>query len=74
MKTYGKVEILSTFLDLGPRRRLMVSFVPLLLYPHGKSPRYPLDTWLGGPQKQSGYCEEEKKLALLGTEPELSSL
>jgi hypothetical protein len=43
----------------------VVSFMPLPLYPRGKSPRYPLDRRLGGPQS-----EEKKNLAyriLLGT-------
>jgi hypothetical protein len=32
-------------------------------------PRYLLYWWLGGPQNRSGCCEEEKYLALSGTEP-----
>jgi len=32
----------------------MVSFMPRLLYPQGKSPWYPLDRRLGGPQNHSG--------------------
>jgi hypothetical protein len=32
----------------------VVSFTPRSLYPQGKSPRYPLDRRLGGPQNQSG--------------------
>jgi hypothetical protein len=31
-----------------------------LLYPQGKSPQYPLDRRLGGPQGQSGQGGEEK--------------
>jgi hypothetical protein len=34
--------------------------MPWLLYPQGKSPWYPLDRGLGGPQSQSGHCGEEK--------------
>jgi hypothetical protein len=30
------------------------------LYPQGKSPRYPLDNRLGGPQSRSGRGGEEK--------------
>jgi len=30
------------------------------LYPQGKSPCYPLDRRLGGPQSQSGHGGEEK--------------
>jgi hypothetical protein len=42
--------------------------MPLLLYFRGKSPRYPLDRRLGGPQSQSGRYGEEKILTLLGLE------
>jgi len=31
-----------------------------LLYPHRKSPWYPLDGKLGGPQSLSGHGDEEK--------------
>jgi hypothetical protein len=33
----------------------MVRFTHRLLYPEGKSPRYPLDSRLGGPQSRSGH-------------------
>jgi len=39
----------------------MVSFMPWLLYPWGKSPQYPLDRRLGGPQGQSGCGGKENK-------------
>jgi hypothetical protein len=55
------------FLDLGTSWRWVVSFTPLPLYPRGKSPRYPLDRRLGGPQSQSGRRGEVKILALTGT-------
>jgi hypothetical protein len=42
------------------RRRWVVSFTPRPLYPHGKSPWYPLDRRLGGPQSRSGRGGEEK--------------
>jgi hypothetical protein len=38
----------------------VVSFAPRPLYPREKSPRYPLDGRLGGPQKRSGLRGEEK--------------
>jgi hypothetical protein len=38
----------------------VVSFTPLPLYPQGKSPWYPLDRRLGGPQSHSGGGGEEK--------------
>jgi hypothetical protein len=40
----------------------VVSFSPRPLYPQGKSPWYPLDRRLGGPQSQSGYGGEEKMI------------
>jgi hypothetical protein len=51
----------STILDLGNGWRWVVSFMPLLLYLHGKSPQYPLDRRLGRPQSQSGHCGGERK-------------
>jgi hypothetical protein len=38
----------------------VVSFKPLLLYPQGKSPYYPLDRRLGAPQSRSERGGEEK--------------
>jgi hypothetical protein len=40
----------------------VVSFTPRLLYPRGKSIRYPLDKRLGGPQSRSGRHGAEKSL------------
>jgi hypothetical protein len=37
----------------------VVSFTPWPLYPQGKSPCYPLDRRLGGPQSRSGRGGEE---------------
>jgi hypothetical protein len=37
-------------------------------------PQYLMERRLGGPQSQYGSCGEEKNLALLGIEPEPSSL
>jgi hypothetical protein len=54
----------SIILDLGIECRLLVIFTPWVLYPRGKSPRYPLDRRLGGPQSQSGCSGREKILAL----------
>jgi hypothetical protein len=50
------------FLSLGPTWRWEVSFTPRLLYPRGKSLRYPLDRRLGGLHSQSGRRGEEKIL------------
>jgi len=48
MKAYGGEEVyLHTFFDLGTRWRWVVSFTPRQLYPQGKSPWYPLDSWIG---------------------------
>jgi hypothetical protein len=37
----------------------VVSFTPRPLYPQGKSPWYPLDRKLSGPQRHSGRGEEK---------------
>jgi hypothetical protein len=42
----------------------VVSLMPRPLYPRGKSPRYPLNRWLGGPQSRSGRDREVKILTL----------
>jgi hypothetical protein len=61
MKTYwGSGGLTSHILDLGTRWRWVVSFTPRPLYPQGKSPWYPLDRRLGGPQSRSGHGGEEK--------------
>jgi hypothetical protein len=55
------------FLDLGASWRWVVSFTPRPLYPRRKSPRYPLDRRLGGPQSRSGRRGADKILDLTGT-------
>jgi hypothetical protein len=47
-------------LDLGTRRRWVVSFTPRPLYLQGESPWYPWNKRLGGPQSGSGRGGEEK--------------
>jgi hypothetical protein len=47
--------------DLGTRWRWVVSITRRPLYFHGKSPWYPLDRRLSGPQKRSGRGKENKK-------------
>jgi hypothetical protein len=48
----------------------VISLTPPPLYPKGKSPTYPLDTKLGGPQNWSGHSDEEKdSKPLPGFEP-----
>jgi hypothetical protein len=42
------------FLDFGCSWRWVVNFTLRLLYPLGKSARYPLDRSLGGPQSRCG--------------------
>jgi hypothetical protein len=71
MKTYyGSGGIASRILDLGTRWRWVVSFTSRPLYPQGKSPRYPLDRKLGGPQSRSGRGGQEKNSHLPpGIEP-----
>jgi hypothetical protein len=44
----------------------MVSFTPLPFYPRGKSPQYPLNRWLGGPQSRFQKRGEEKILDPIG--------
>jgi hypothetical protein len=61
MKTYRRSGCIAPCnLDLGTRWRWVVSFTPRPLYPQGKSPWYPLDGRLGGPQSRSRYGDEEK--------------
>jgi hypothetical protein len=61
MKAYWGVDVwLHAFFDLGTRWRRVVSFMSRPLYPQGKSPCYPLDRRLGGPQSMSGRGGEEK--------------
>jgi hypothetical protein len=52
-------------LDLGTSWRWVVSFTPRPLYTQGKSPRYPQDRRLGGPQSRSGHGGEENNSQLL---------
>jgi len=40
-------------LNLGPRWRWGVTFMPWPLHPHIKSTQYPLNRRLGGPKNQS---------------------
>jgi hypothetical protein len=54
----------------GTRWRWVVSFTPRSLYPQGKSPWYPSDRRLGGPQSRTGRGSEEKNFwPLPGIEP-----
>jgi hypothetical protein len=55
------------FLHLCTSWKWVVSFTPRPLYPRGKSPQYPLDVRLCGPQSQSGRRGEEKILDPTGT-------
>jgi len=60
MKTYwGSWGIAPHILDLGIRWRWVVSFTPRSFYSQGKSPWYPLDRRLGGPESCSGCSGEE---------------
>jgi hypothetical protein len=45
----------------------VVSFTPLPLYSRGKSPCYPLDRRLGGPQSRFGQYQEVKIIDPPGT-------
>jgi hypothetical protein len=61
MKMRGEWRFSSTILEFGTRWKKVVSFILGPLYPRGKSPRYPLDRSLSGPQNRSGLCGEDKK-------------
>jgi hypothetical protein len=52
-KTYWSGGIVPRILDLGTRRRRVVSFTLRPLYPRENSPQYPLDRRLGVPQSLS---------------------
>jgi hypothetical protein len=71
MKMYwGSGGIDPHILDLSTRWRLVVRLPPMPLYIQRKSPRYPLDRWLGVPQSRSGRGGEGKNSQLpLGIEP-----
>jgi hypothetical protein len=61
MKAYWEVKVqLHSFFVLGTIWRCVISFTPRPLYPQGKSPWYPLDRRLGGPQSRSRSGGEEK--------------
>jgi hypothetical protein len=60
MKAYWGSGGIAPRIDLGTRWRRVVSFTPRPLYPQGKSPWYPLDRRLSGPQNRSGRGGEEK--------------
>jgi hypothetical protein len=49
-----------SILNLGNRRRRMVSCTPLPLYPRGNTHRCPLNEELDGPQNRCGLYGEEK--------------
>jgi hypothetical protein len=61
----GEWRYSSATLELSIKWRLVVSFIPLLFYPQGKSSRYLGNRRLCGPQSQSGCCGEEKNLDLV---------
>jgi hypothetical protein len=56
----GSGGIAPRILDIGAGWRWVVAFMPLPLYPQGKSPWYPLDRRLCGPQSRFGHGGEEK--------------
>jgi hypothetical protein len=60
MKTYSGVQVYFHALNFGTRCRLVI-FTPRPLYSLRKSPRYPLEGRLGGPQSRSGQGGQEKK-------------
>jgi hypothetical protein len=75
MKTYWSGGVAPHILDLGIRRRWVVNFAPRQFYTQGKSPRFPLDRRLGGPQSLSENVGEAKNSQFLPEiEPRSSSL
>jgi hypothetical protein len=61
MKAYwGSGGVAPRIINLNTRWKWMVSFTPRPLCTQGKSPWYPLDRRLGGPQSRSGRGGEEK--------------
>jgi hypothetical protein len=63
----GEWRCSSAILDFDARRISLLSFTPRLLYPRGKSPRYPLYRNLGGPKSRSGRRGQENILNRTGT-------
>jgi hypothetical protein len=61
-RRWGSGCIDPRFLDLVTSWRWVVSFTPRPVYPWGKSPLYPLERRLGGPQSQFGRRGEENIL------------
>jgi hypothetical protein len=61
MTAYWGVDVyIHALFDLGTGWRWAVSFTPRPLYPQGKSPWYPSDRRLGGPQSRCGRGGEKK--------------
>jgi hypothetical protein len=67
MNTYGGGCIDPHSFYLGTSWKWVVIFTSRPLYPRGKSPWFPLDRRLGGPQNRSGRHGEKKILAPTGT-------
>jgi hypothetical protein len=67
---WGSGGIAPHIFYLGTGWRWVVSFTPGPLFPQGKSPCYPLNRRLGGPQSRSGRGGEEKSShSLSGLDP-----
>jgi hypothetical protein len=66
MKTYWeRGGIVPPILDIGTRWMLVDSFTSRSLFSQGKSPWYPLDRRLVGPQSRSRRGGEERNSQLL---------
>jgi hypothetical protein len=67
MKTYGTVDaLIDVFLTSTLVGGECSDLCPGSFISRGKSPRCPLDSRLGGPQKRSDRRGEERTLALTG--------
>jgi len=63
MKSYWGVEVyLHTFLILAPDGGELLGSCSGCFTPRGKSPPYPLNSMLDGPQSRSGHGGEEEKI------------
>jgi hypothetical protein len=75
MKTWASRGIAPPFLTLALMEVSGQLWASATLPPEERAPfTHWIGGWLGGPQSQSGRCEEVKNLALLGIEPRLSNL
>jgi hypothetical protein len=71
---WGNRGIAPRILDLGATWRWVISFTPSPFYNQVKSPCYPLDRRLGGPQSRSGHSGEKFPVPAGTRTPDLPAL